>query len=677
MRPTPVSWTRRQRNPHCGARCRSSSLARSAPASPRLQGSHANFWSWNPKGSSSAIEPVVVGRAGFIRDDTVSLHIICERDVGLFSLIQQVIAGVTWATYESRVPIVYFTDRTAYWTPSGYHGRDTVWEYYFEPVIPTHPASTVPEHVQNTLSGNPPSPSEPGYFVDEDTFVSCHFGDHPLLESKALAIPYLWDDPDDALRRTAAEVIQRFVRPRPYILHKVAQFVERHFYGRPVIGVHARGTDATSSREARPHRQGSLVLSRYGQELQRLMEGEPDSLVFVATDDDASLQYFIDAFGSRVTSYGTVRHKSGEAAGSGPTGWIMPAYIAADRARAAQNGEEAVIDYLLLSRCNYLIHNGSSLARTALLAVPELGHTNTHRLEPEPPAVSPSLVSRVRELKAKRQVGPKQYRDQSQLALVVHSFNRESNIDRLLGGLRHMGDHELIVCDDGSVDGSRSKWQHHLDGPNDFLIQSNDIHEIRILDRAIRFARAEVVCLVQDDDQIPVDTDWLARAFAAFETFPSLAILGGFMGFGGLPGAAEVFWGPAPFRFVHHVNIGPYFLRKRHYEVLGGWDHSFSKAGEPGICFDNELCLRAWTRGLQVGYDFASFKGPPGEYKLNGGTVLFSPAVRLENKIRNEGLITSMYSRYRAHIDQLVREANDVAQVFTEKSSSSDGIAAV
>ena len=49
----------------------------------------------------------------------------------------------------------------------------------------------------------------------------------------------------------------------------------------------------------------------------------------------------------------------------------------------------------------------------------------------------------------------------------------------------------------------------YLDRPNDFLIHSNDLHEIRILDRAIRFARAEIVCLVQDDDLIPRDGAWL------------------------------------------------------------------------------------------------------------------------------------------------------------------------
>ena len=47
-------------------------------------------------------------------------------------------------------------------------------------------------------------------------------------------------------------------------------------------------------------------------------------------------------------------------------------------------------------------------------------------------------------------------------------------------------------------------------------------------------------------------------------------------------------------------------------EKLGGWDYDYSRVGEPGICFDNELCFRAWQNGYRVGYSFVPFKGAPG-----------------------------------------------------------------
>jgi Nodulation protein Z (NodZ) len=310
-------------------------------------------------------------------------HIICERDVGLFSLFQQVISNIPWAIHEQRIPIVYFQDKTCYWTPSGYHGSDTVWEYYFEPVVAGHPASSIPQHVRTAVSKRLPDAFEVGYFVDESTFVSGHFGDHPELEGKSLWIPYLFDDPSDDVRHRSAAIVERYVTPRDYVRAKVEAFAQQHFGGAFVIGVHIRGTDAISSAEVRPHRRGSLNLEAYVRVLRQQLDTRPTARIFVATDDEASLATVREAFGARVLAYDSLRHRGGQLEGVGPTGWIMPAYIAGDRDLAAQNGEEAIVEYLLLSRCDYLVHNGSSLARTVLLTRPDLSHINTHHLLPD------------------------------------------------------------------------------------------------------------------------------------------------------------------------------------------------------------------------------------------------------------------------------------------------------
>jgi GT2 family glycosyltransferase len=247
------------------------------------------------------------------------------------------------------------------------------------------------------------------------------------------------------------------------------------------------------------------------------------------------------------------------------------------------------------------------------------------------------------------------------IALIIQSFNRRTNVASLCSGTRAAGPAETIVCDDGSIDGSRGEWMSRLDGAGEVLIFSNDLHEIRILDRAIRFASAEVVCIIQDDDRLPGDRRWLSAAREIFLEHPSLAILGGFMGFHGFdpdPRNARRIWGPAPFQFVDHVNIGPYFIRRKHYLELGGWDFSFSRAGEPGICFDNELCLRAWVNGYRVGYQFVPLKGPPGSYSLDGGTMLFSPGERRENQIRNQRTIFERHRTRADRISRAVHEAN-------------------
>ena len=627
-----------------------------------------------------------------------ALHIICERDVGLFSLIQQVISNIPWAIREGRTPIVCFRKRTCYWTPNGFADRDTVWEYYFEPVFEGFSVSQIPLGVLDKISQNHPSPLELGYFIGDDAFVTAHFGDHPDLKGLTIPIPFELEDPSPEVRVAAHEIIEQFVRPRAYIQQKVERFIADNVGKKPVIGVHVRGTDAVSPQEERDYRQGSLNLERYLGEIQRQLKIWPFAKVLVATDDLSSLKWLRSRLEDRVISYASILHEQGEPASQGPTGWIMPAYIANDRDLAARNGEEAVVEFLLLSRCHHLIHNGASLARTALLKSPGLPHTNTHpraNQEPQParmparrlrmrerqrqakvdavePPVAPEIIKRVKAEKAKRRASKLRYVDFPRLGFVVHSFNRVSNLDQIYRGLSAFGGCDLVVCDDGSVDGSRDKWSQLLTAPNDFLIMSNDLHEIRILDRAVRFSRADVVCLVQDDDRIPDDRTWLESALARFDAIPDLAILGGFMGFRGIAGLEESYesiWGPAPFQFVLHVNIGPYFIRREAYEALGGWDFTYSKVGDPGICFDNELCLRAWSQGYKVGYQFVPFKGPAKHYACDGGTVLFSGTRRRLNMRRNQRATARTYAGDLEKLEQLVDDAN--ATLATEMNNAS------
>ena len=110
----------------------------------------------------------------------MQLHIVSERDVGLFSLIQQVIANIPWAVAEHRLPVVHFGNDTCYWTPNGHCGRETVWEYYFEPIVPGYPASSIPEPVRARMAVDRPSPHEVGYLADRHAFVSNHFGTSTL-----------------------------------------------------------------------------------------------------------------------------------------------------------------------------------------------------------------------------------------------------------------------------------------------------------------------------------------------------------------------------------------------------------------------------------------------------------------------------------------------------------------
>jgi hypothetical protein len=77
-------------------------------------------------------------------------------------------------------------------------------------------------------------------------------------------------------------------------------------------------------------------------------------------------------------------------------------------------------------------------------------------------AVDRAMIERVKAEKRRRRSSANKYQDRPGLAFIVHSFNRISNIEQLLGGLRGLGEYELIVCEDGSLDGSHEKWRDPL-----------------------------------------------------------------------------------------------------------------------------------------------------------------------------------------------------------------------
>lgn len=305
--------------------------------------------------------------------------IICERDAGLFSLIQQVIANLPRALNDKRIPIVYFAGNCCYWVPGGYQGKDNVWEYYFEPLLENFSSELIPDKVKTFAETGMSDGGVMGIAFNERFYLSSNFGDHSLLRNKCLVIPYEWQDPDPWLREVASKLINTFVHPRQHLLERVNYFANKQFQNKPIIGLHIRGTDSVSEAEPRLFRKNSLVIDRYIRRLEIEKKRLPKAKIFVATDSVSSLAAIKNVYGEDVLSSATILHSNGQAAGTGPTGALMPAYFANDPNVAVENGAEAVVDYLLLRRCDLLIHNGASLARAVLLSEPDMPHYNTHR----------------------------------------------------------------------------------------------------------------------------------------------------------------------------------------------------------------------------------------------------------------------------------------------------------
>jgi hypothetical protein len=298
---------------------------------------------------------------------------------------------------------------------------------------------------------------------------------------------------------------------------------------------------------------------------------------------------------------------------------------------------------------------------------------------------SAATVKRVVAHKIARLRAEQQYVERPGVTVIVQSFNQVKNIPALEAGLRRTVMDELIVCEDGSLDGSCEAWLARLTGPNDFLLHLNDVHEIRSYDRAVGAARGAIVCLMQDDDRPPADGGWLAEALGLFQRYPRLAVLGGWCGFDEF---FSIEWNapwlaagdgridlvdPAsgrPMRFVESVNIGPYLVRRDVYSQLGGFDTTFSSPGEPGITFEADLCYRAWLAGWWVAVTDFPVKqhGATPDEIVPGGTGLWGREARERNERANEHRLEGRYGSRLPEIASAVRAANEQLAIASESN---------
>lgn len=144
-------------------------------------------------------------------------------------------------------------------------------------------------------------------------------------------------------QKRCSQLIKKYIQIKPAVQKVVDDYVEKNFNSY-VIGIHYRGTD----KMAVCPRADYEVMSSKVIELcnkQELM----NPTIFVATDEQDFLAHMQETFPGQVIFQDCIRSENGK-----------PVHLAKEN--KYKKGEEALVDCLLLSKCQYLIRTSSNLS---------------------------------------------------------------------------------------------------------------------------------------------------------------------------------------------------------------------------------------------------------------------------------------------------------------------------
>lgn len=255
------------------------------------------------------------------------------------------------------------------------------------------------------------------------------------------------------------------------------------------------------------------------------------------------------------------------------------------------------------------------------------------------------------------------------VSFVIQSHDKSAEVMLLVTKLREYASAEIIVIDDGSTSAHSKRLVGSLTRGNEFVLRMNDLYEVVSYDRAIRFARGRYVVLMQDDDGFD-DLRWVDEAVSFFEKYPKMVLLGGRDGLRYDSFSSEGIKRElvalrnketaSGFQFVQTINRAPMFIHRALF--LDHLEHiDFSYA--PFQFDDVELCLRAWQKGLQVGWYPVWF------YSLSqGGMRIGNRGLGQEQAKKNT---EKLNQTYRAgdleQINRQVKEANQLLKTNQKK----------
>lgn len=248
---------------------------------------------------------------------------------------------------------------------------ENMWEQYFEPVSTFTPRKTAP-------SVDAPGSGRRRRYDMRSLSSSRIWELQEWTHTSVYAFPYgMYANVADAgydetwsrmMRTRAASIVQRYIRVKPAIAAKAQAFWRTHFArGEDVLGVHIMPPNSSGV---------VLGMDAYTAHIDRWSLKHPTSSIFVVSDDASYLPLLRQVYGDRIVVRESVKND-------------RPGLLEEDNGRYRE-GEDVLIDVLLLSKCSFLLKSSSAAAEFATYFNPTLAEHSVElqyeRAAPNPQA---------------------------------------------------------------------------------------------------------------------------------------------------------------------------------------------------------------------------------------------------------------------------------------------------
>lgn len=266
---------------------------------------------------------------------------------GLFSLFHKVVNSLIWCDKHGIKPVVYWHKNYIYYEEGAYGGIENVWEYYFEPV------SDETYLPGDRIYSRYVAPDGTG--IDAITMATAESHYNNIIQ-----------------RRLRHNIINKYIKFKPYLREKIERFYEKHMTDKTTIGIHIRGTDKFTEIEP-------VNIADFLQKVNEKAKQFPNRQFLVATDEMSILAQAKKELNGPVIYYNCQRSLDGKPIHQPADQWVAQGVYnevlkSSHKYNKALLGEEVIIEAALLSKCQLFFHTCSNVSLNVLFFNPDLEH---------------------------------------------------------------------------------------------------------------------------------------------------------------------------------------------------------------------------------------------------------------------------------------------------------------